>query len=244
MTELVLIVLSAVLANNFVLVKFLGLCPFFGASARIETALGMSLATTFVLTVAAGTGALVAHHSLLRFPGGVQNSGSLAFSGGFNDVLGEITNLPGGLITVSGGATVVFNEDVANGGTITVSASGALASTAIFLGELSGNGIAGSGTVFIEGDMRPGFSPGTMRFGGDLGYGPLATLHLEIGAPDQYDRIEVAGNLDALERERCRELHVCENVGETENFSRCAAALLRRRDGRSASKFPPRFTPE
>ncbi len=58
-TELVLIVLSAVLANNFVLVKFLGLCPFFGASARIETALGMSLATTFVLTVAAGTGALV-----------------------------------------------------------------------------------------------------------------------------------------------------------------------------------------
>ena len=38
MTELVLIVLSAVLANNFVLVKFLGLCPFFGASARIETA--------------------------------------------------------------------------------------------------------------------------------------------------------------------------------------------------------------
>jgi hypothetical protein len=146
----------------------------------------------------AGTGALVAHHSLLRFPGGVRNSGSLAFGGGFNDILGEITNLPGGLITVSGGATVIFHEDVANGGVITVSASGALASTAIFFGEFSGNGIAGSGTVFIEGDMRPGFSPGTMSFGGDLGYGPLATLHLEIGGadPGQYDRVEVAGNLD------------------------------------------------
>ena len=58
MTEFVLIVLGAVLANNFVLVKFLGLCPFFGASARVETALGMSLATTFVLTIAAGLGAL------------------------------------------------------------------------------------------------------------------------------------------------------------------------------------------
>lgn len=59
MTELMLIVFAAALANNFVLVKFLGLCPFMGASARIETALGMSLATTFVLTLAAGLGALV-----------------------------------------------------------------------------------------------------------------------------------------------------------------------------------------
>jgi len=59
MTELLLIGLAAVLANNFVLVKFLGLCPFFGASTRIETAIGMGLATTFVLTVAAGVGALV-----------------------------------------------------------------------------------------------------------------------------------------------------------------------------------------
>ena len=169
-------------------------------AGRIE-ALGTSFSPAKLelsgeLVNVAGTGALVAHHSLLRFPGGVKNSGSLAFGGGFNDVLGEITNLPGGLITVSGGATVIFNEDVANGGIITVSASGALASTAVFFGELSGNGIAGSGTVFIEGDMRPGFSPGTMSFGGDLGYGPLATLHLEIGGPGQYDRVEVAGNFD------------------------------------------------
>jgi len=41
-----------VLVNNFVLVQFLGLCPFMGVSSRLETAMGMSLATTFVLTLA------------------------------------------------------------------------------------------------------------------------------------------------------------------------------------------------
>ena len=51
MTEISLIIVSAALVNNFVLVQFLGLCPFMGVSGRIETALGMSLATTFVLTL-------------------------------------------------------------------------------------------------------------------------------------------------------------------------------------------------
>jgi electron transport complex protein RnfA len=59
MSEVVLITIGAVLANNFVLTKFLGLCPFFGASTRVETALGMSLATTFVLTLSAALGAFV-----------------------------------------------------------------------------------------------------------------------------------------------------------------------------------------
>ena len=53
MSELVLIALSAILVNNFVLVQFLGLCPFMGVSKKIETAIGLSLATTFVLTLAA-----------------------------------------------------------------------------------------------------------------------------------------------------------------------------------------------
>ncbi|VAW78503.1 Electron transport complex protein RnfA [hydrothermal vent metagenome] len=51
MTELALILISTVLVNNFVLVKFLGLCPFMGVSRKLETAVGMSLATTFVLTL-------------------------------------------------------------------------------------------------------------------------------------------------------------------------------------------------
>lgn len=52
MTEYLLLLVSTVLVNNFVLVQFLGLCPFMGVSSRLETAIGMSLATTFVLTLA------------------------------------------------------------------------------------------------------------------------------------------------------------------------------------------------
>ncbi|MFN4263676.1 MAG: electron transport complex subunit RsxA [Thioalkalivibrionaceae bacterium] len=52
MTELALILVSTILVNNFVLVKFLGLCPFMGVSRKVETAMGMGLATTFVLTLA------------------------------------------------------------------------------------------------------------------------------------------------------------------------------------------------
>jgi electron transport complex protein RnfA len=52
MTELALILISTVLlVNNFVLVKFLGLCPFMGVSRSVDTATGMALATTFVLTL-------------------------------------------------------------------------------------------------------------------------------------------------------------------------------------------------
>ena len=47
----ILILASTVLVNNFVLVQFLGLCPFMGVSNQLPTALGMSLATSFVLTL-------------------------------------------------------------------------------------------------------------------------------------------------------------------------------------------------
>jgi electron transport complex protein RnfA len=59
MTELVLIIVAAALVNNFVLVQFLGLCPFLGASRRLEGALGMALATGLVLTLASALSYLV-----------------------------------------------------------------------------------------------------------------------------------------------------------------------------------------
>ena len=52
MTEYLLLLVGTVLVNNFVLVQFLGLCPFMGVSSRTETAIGMSFATTFVMTLA------------------------------------------------------------------------------------------------------------------------------------------------------------------------------------------------
>ncbi|MGB1299473.1 electron transport complex subunit RsxA [Psychrobium sp. nBUS_13] len=52
MVEYFLLLIGTVLVNNFVLVKFLGLCPFMGVSSKLESAIGMSMATTFVLTIA------------------------------------------------------------------------------------------------------------------------------------------------------------------------------------------------
>jgi len=46
------LLIGAIFINNFVLVQFLGLCPFMGVSNKLETAIGMSAATTFVLTLA------------------------------------------------------------------------------------------------------------------------------------------------------------------------------------------------
>lgn len=52
MVSLVLILVSAVFVNNFVLARFLGICPFLGVSKKVETAIGMGMAVIFVMTVA------------------------------------------------------------------------------------------------------------------------------------------------------------------------------------------------
>ena len=65
MTGYLLILVSTVLINNFVLVKFLGLCPFMGVSRKLETAIGMSLATTFVLTLSSMTSYLIYQYMLV-----------------------------------------------------------------------------------------------------------------------------------------------------------------------------------
>ena len=59
--------ISNVLINNFILVQFLGICPFIGASKRIETAIGISLATTCVITTAVILSWLVNYYILLPF---------------------------------------------------------------------------------------------------------------------------------------------------------------------------------
>ncbi|KAA6348791.1 Electron transport complex subunit RnfA [termite gut metagenome] len=50
--EYIIIFISAIFVNNIVLSQFLGICPFLGVSKKIETALGMGMAVTFVLTIA------------------------------------------------------------------------------------------------------------------------------------------------------------------------------------------------
>ena len=51
MKEYVLLMVSAALVNNVILARFLGLCSFMGVTTRIDTAIGMGMATTFVITV-------------------------------------------------------------------------------------------------------------------------------------------------------------------------------------------------
>ncbi|MBK1721786.1 electron transport complex subunit RsxA [Thiocystis violacea] len=64
MGEYLMLILATALVNNVVLVKFLGLCPFMGVSGKLDSALGMSLATTFVLTLAAVASWLLEHFVL------------------------------------------------------------------------------------------------------------------------------------------------------------------------------------
>ncbi len=77
MTSYLFVILGAVLVNNVVLVRILGLCPFMGVSRKLETAVGMGAATTFVLTLGCGTSYLVDHYVLM--PAGVEYLRTLAF---------------------------------------------------------------------------------------------------------------------------------------------------------------------
>lgn len=67
MTEYALILVGTILVNNFVLVKFLGLCPFMGVSRKIESAMGMGMATTLVLTLASVCSYLANNYLLAPF---------------------------------------------------------------------------------------------------------------------------------------------------------------------------------
>ncbi|MBZ0070627.1 MAG: electron transport complex subunit RsxA [Thiohalobacteraceae bacterium] len=77
MQALALILVSTVLVNNFVLVKFLGLCPFMGVSRKLETATGMGLATTFVLTLSSVCSYLI--NAYILEPLGIEYLRTLAF---------------------------------------------------------------------------------------------------------------------------------------------------------------------
>ena len=59
------ILLSAILTENFILVKFYGICPFMGVSKKSDTALGMGMAVTFVMTLASFMTWLVEHYLLV-----------------------------------------------------------------------------------------------------------------------------------------------------------------------------------
>ncbi|NOY14216.1 MAG: electron transport complex subunit RsxA [Deltaproteobacteria bacterium] len=77
MVELLLILISAVFVNNFVLARFLGICPFLGVSKKVETALGMGMAVVFVMTVASVVTWFIQY--LVLIPFGIEYLQTIAF---------------------------------------------------------------------------------------------------------------------------------------------------------------------
>lgn len=176
-------------------------------AGRIDATNGGQIEFRNALTNVASTGLITGRDATLRFNAGLTNNGSMAFSNGTMDVFGDIQQNVGGRITISGGGVLNFYDDVTiapGANSVQASASGGIVSSAVFFGSYNG-GITGGGTAFIEGDHRPGNSPGLVSFGGDVFYGGLSTLHAELGGlsrGSQYDAIDVngvvslAGNLE------------------------------------------------
>ena len=77
MSEYLLLLVGTVFVNNIVLVKFLGLCPFMGVSRKVDTAIGMSAATTFVLTLSAVLSYMI--NSWVLAPLGLEYLRTIAF---------------------------------------------------------------------------------------------------------------------------------------------------------------------
>ena len=77
MVSLFLILISAIFVNNFVLARFLGICPFLGVSKKVETAIGMGMAVIFVMTVASVVTWFVQYFILIPF--GIDYLQTIAF---------------------------------------------------------------------------------------------------------------------------------------------------------------------
>ncbi|MBQ8513563.1 MAG: electron transport complex subunit RsxA [Clostridia bacterium] len=77
MKELLVILLSAMLVDNFVLSKFMGICPFLGVSKKLDSAVGMGMAVTFVMVCATVCTTLI--YSLILTPMGLTYLKTIAF---------------------------------------------------------------------------------------------------------------------------------------------------------------------
>jgi hypothetical protein len=127
--------------------------------------------------------------------GGLINEGVMAFTAGPTEISGDVEILAGGRVITSGGSVTTFFNDLAHNGQEIRTAAG---SRTKFLGEVSGAGaFTGTGELLIMGDLRPGNSPGMMRFEGDLTLTQSANSFFEIGGrgEGQFDQLIVAGQL-------------------------------------------------
>jgi hypothetical protein len=161
---------------------------------------GGRLDVTGKLTNSAG--AFITGHGTLETskanPGavGLFNSGLVGTSGGALNIYGDVINQGNGSFITSGNSTTTFWDDVEHNGTEIRTSSG---SSTVFFGSVTGAGAyTGTGSVFFEGDLKPGNSPADVLFEGDLYFGSTAKLGIEIGGllpGDEYDRLTVFGDI-------------------------------------------------
>jgi hypothetical protein len=139
------------------------------------------------------TGDITGRGTLSVGGAGLSNQGDIALSGGSTDVFGDVDNQGAGRVIISGNSDVTFWDDVSHSGALFNVAAG---SSATFFGD-AGFGITGGGDVFFEDDITPGSSPGLESFGGNVHFGALANLQLELGGTaqgSQYDALAIAGD--------------------------------------------------
>lgn len=146
-------------------------------------------------------GGFIGGRGIFEAGGGLDNQGVAAFTG-VTDVFGDVANNGAGRFIVSGNTVLTFFDDVVHNGLEIRATPG---SSIVFLGSLTGGGpYTGGGSFFIEGDAKPGNSPGLMSFVGDVTFGILNDSIMEIGGLtratgvpgiDEYDAFDVTGTL-------------------------------------------------
>ena len=162
---------------------------------RIEVIGGeLQVAGEFINGVS--TGMIAARNGTMRFDNGLFNDGSIGVSFGTSDVFGDIIN--NGTISVSGGANATFYDDIEQNGAMQIVKSGSVESNVVVFGALSGpGGFVGGGNLFALGDLRPGASPASVLYDGNLYMGSGTRSFMELGGTGigDFDQMVVTGDL-------------------------------------------------
>lgn len=165
-------------------------------SGHLDATGGGRLEFRQALTNQAG-GLITGESATLRFDGGLVNHGSLGLSFGTSNVFGDLTNSASGILNVSGGGQVTFYEDVIQNGTFQIAQVGNSSSTAVVFGSFSGSGgFTGGGDLYALGDLRPGNSPDSVTFDGNLFLGTSTDTFIELGGlgSSDFDQLIVTGD--------------------------------------------------
>ncbi|MEZ6095288.1 MAG: hypothetical protein R3C03_13830 [Pirellulaceae bacterium] len=185
---------GSIRANNGNVLSLTG--PSLANSGLIEV-LGGELQISATVQNDASSGLIVGRDATMRFNGGLNNSGAMAFSFGNSEVFGDINNT--GVISIDGGSEVTFFDDITQNGSFEVVATGSRISSAVVLGDFSGSGgFTGGGDVFLLGDLRPGNSPDSVLYDGNLFLGSSTGTYIELGGVDigDFDQMLVSGDLN------------------------------------------------